>query len=468
MPEESKLGRRWLALVLICALTAFSASPKKLPKPGWNLFKKQQDIDLGREYAQQVERQMRVVPDKELNDYVTRVGMHLVRQGGLEDYPYYFRVVEDDSINAFALPGGPTYVHTGLLKAVENEAQLAGVLAHELSHVVLRHGTHQASRAAALQLPAVLLGSAVGRGGSLAGVLEQIGVGLGANSVLLAFSRSMESEADLLGAYTMAKAGYNPLELAQFFEKLEAERGNQNWLVAKFLSDHPTPGNRIQAIEEQLPYMPRGPYTAEEGDLAYIQKRVEQVAARTTTPGNSQNQEQRGSSGSSTQPDTPAIRLSGNVREYKGTLQGREVAFAYPEEWRVVENGDGSLLVTGENGTVGGSVGFGVVLKAVPARGERVELPADTQSYLERLLKSGPNVKSESEPAEITVGASAALATRLSGDSPYSGGHREINVVVTVDRGSTMAVLMLVAPSAQFTRLDDAFQALIRSLRFSS
>ena len=461
------MGRRWLGLVLICALTAFAASQKKLPKPGWNLFKKQQDIELGREYAQQVERQMRVVPDKELNDYVTRVGMRLVRQGGLEDYPYYFKVVEDDSINAFALPGGPTYVHTGLLKAVENEAQLAGVLAHELSHVVLRHSTHQASRAAALQLPAVLLGSAVGHGGSLAGILEQIGIGLGSNSVLLAFSRSMESEADLLGAYTMAKAGYNPLELAQFFEKLEAEQGNQNWLVAKFLSDHPTPGNRIQAIEEQLPYMPRGPYNAEEGDLAHIQQEVEQFIAKKTAPAGHSDQPPTGPTGSPGQP-APAIRLSGNVREYKGALQGGEVAFTYPEEWRVVENGDGSLLVTGDNGTVGNAVGFGVVMKTVPAGAGRVELPADTQKYLQSLLASGPNVKSESEPAEITVGELPALATRLSADSPYAGGRRQIDVVVTIDRGSTMAVFMLVAPSAQFTRLDDAFQALIRSLRFSS
>ncbi|MGD0578372.1 MAG: M48 family metalloprotease, partial [Bryobacteraceae bacterium] len=421
------------------------------------------------EYAQQVERQMYVVPNKELNDYVTRVGMRLVRQGGLEEYPYYFKVVQDESINAFALPGGPTYIHTGLLKAAENEAQLAGVLAHELSHVVLRHGTHQASRAAALQLPAMLIGSAVGRNGGLAGVLSQIGIGLGANSVLIGFSRSMESEADLLGAYTMAKAGYNPLELARFFEKLEAQRGNQNWLVSKFLSDHPSPGNRIEAIDEQLPYMPRGPYNAEEGDLAHIQQVVEQLSAGAKSGiQRVQNQEPQGQAPAAGQVDAPAIRLSGGVREYKGRLQGGEVAFTYPEEWHVVVNGDGSLLVTGENGTVGNAAGFGVIVNSVPAHDGRVELPADTKSYLQSLAQSGRNVKTESEPAELTVGASPALSTRLSSDSPYAGGRREIDMVLTVDRGSTMVVLILVAPSAQFTHLEDVFQALIRSLRFSS
>jgi len=105
------MWKRWVALVVICGLPALAAAQKKMPKPGWNLFKKQQDIELGREYAQQVERQMYVVPNKELNDYVTRVGMRLVRQGGLEDYPYYFKVVQDDSINAFALrEGRPTSI----------------------------------------------------------------------------------------------------------------------------------------------------------------------------------------------------------------------------------------------------------------------------------------------------------------------------------------------------------------------
>ena len=456
------MWKRWVALLVICALAAFAAAQKKMPKPGWNLFKKQQDIQLGREYAQQVERQMYVVPNKELNDYVTRVGMRLVRQGGLEDYPYYFKVVQDDSINAFALPGGPTYVHTGLLKAAENEAQLAGVLAHELSHVVLRHGTHQASRAVALQAPAMVLGGLVGRSG-LSALLAQLGIGLGANSVLIGFSRSMESEADLLGAYTMAKAGYNPLELARFFEKLESERGNPNWLVSRFLSDHPSPGNRIQALEEQLPYMPRGPYNAEEGDLAHIQ----QVVAQLSAPKRAPDQEPAGTAPGTGQVTAPVISLSGNVREYKGSLRGGAVAFSYPEEWQVEANPDGSLRMTGENGTVGSALGFGVLVDAVPARNGSVDLPGDTKAYVQSLAQSGRNVKTESEPAEVTAGESPGLATRLSSDSPYAGGRREIDMVVTVDRGGTMVVLICVAPAAQFTHLEDAFQALIRSLRFN-
>jgi len=470
------MRKRSLALLLTCAVLALAAAQKKLPKPGWNLFSKQQDIDLGREYAKQVEKQMYVVPDKDLTDYVNRVGMRLVRLGQLDDYPYYFKVVQDDSINAFALPGGPMYIHTGLIKAAENEAELAGVLAHELSHVVLRHGTHQATKSQFLQLGAILMSGAVGNGGGLAGTLAQLGIGLGANSYMLSFSRGMESEADLLGAYTMAKAGYNPLELARFFEKLEAQGGNQNSLVARFLSDHPSPGNRIQAIEGQLPYMPRGPYDAEAGNLKQAQQIVAQLAplkkgATAGGPaagGPAQPSPQQSSSQSAPAAPRatvamPSIDLSGRFKTY----QSGEVAFSYPEEWEAVKGSDQSLTVTDSNGKVGDAVGYGILLSRVPAQGGRVQLTSDTAAYLKGLASSTPNVKTDAEPVGLTAGGSPALMTRLSSDSPYRE-QRETDVVITIDRGTEMVVLIFVCPSAQFKTLEPSFKKVSQSLRFSS
>jgi Zn-dependent protease with chaperone function len=467
------MRKRLLALLLTCAMLALGASQKKLPKPGWNLFSKQQDIDLGREYARQVERQMYVVPDKELTDYVNRVGMRLVRQGQLDDYPYYFKVVQDESINAFALPGGPMYIHTGLIKAAENEAQIAGVLAHELSHVVLRHGTHQATKSQFLQLGAILMGGAASRGGGLSGALAQLGIGLGANSYLLCFSRGMESEADLLGSYTMAKAGYNPIELARFFEKLEAQGGNQNWLVARFLSDHPSPGNRIQALEEQLPYMPRGPYDAQAGDL----KRAQQIVSELKPLIKKQAKASSPEAGGAAQPappripdppqptvDMPAIQISGRFK----TCQSREVTFSYPEEWNVTKGDDDSLTITGSGGKAGEAIGYGLLVSRVSARnGGRVQLASDTAAYLKGLASSSPNVVTDSGPAESTVGGSAALVTRLSSDSPYRA-QREKDIVITVDRGAELLVFVLVAPLAQFEALEPDFEKIIQSLRFSS
>jgi predicted Zn-dependent protease len=456
------MWKRSLALLLACAMLVLAASQKKLPRPGWNLFSKQQDVELGREYAQQVERQMYVVPDKDLTDYVNRVGMRLVRQGQLDDYPYYFKVVQEDSINAFALPGGPMYVHTGLLKAVENEAQLAGVLAHELSHVVLRHGTHQATKAQFVQLGALLVTGAASRGGGLTGALAQLGIGLGANSYLLSFSRGMESEADLLGAYTMARAGYNPIELARFFEKLESQGGSQNSLVARFLSDHPSPGNRIQAIEDQLPYMPRGPYDAQAGNLQQAQALVAKLAPLKKSGGSKTAPVQSAPAQQSTAP-MPQIKVSGRYQKY----QSGELSFSFPEEWALSDGGSGSLTITDANGRVGDAVGYGILVNRVAAANGKIQLARDTAEYLRGLTSSNSDVRTEAEPTELTVGGSPAMMARLSSKSPYRD-QRETDVVITIDRGSQMVVIVFVAPTAQFQTLEPSFKKVSQSLRFSS
>lgn len=145
---------------------------------------------------------------------------------------------------------------------MDNESQLAGVLAHEISHVALRHGTNQASKTNLAQLPAALAG--VVAKGSILGQLSQLGIGLGANSVLLKISRNAESQADLPGTQIAAEAGYNPVEMAPFFEKLEADGGSQG---PQFFSDHPNPGNPTQAIEKEIRSMPQRSYSADTGQL---------------------------------------------------------------------------------------------------------------------------------------------------------------------------------------------------------
>ena len=245
-------------------------------KPGFNLFSKDQDIQLGKEAAAEVEKQMQVIPDRELNAYINSIGSKLAAQPQADKYAYAFKVVNEPTINAFALPGGPAFVHTGLITAVDNESQLAGVLAHEISHVALRHGTNQASKANLIQLPAALAGQMTAKG-SILGQLSQIGIGLGANSVLLKFSRGAESQADLLGAQIAAQAGYNPIEMARFFEKLEAEGGSRS---PQFFSDHPNPGNRMQAIEKEIQSMPPRSYSADTGRLP----RMKAIVAKLPLP----------------------------------------------------------------------------------------------------------------------------------------------------------------------------------------
>lgn len=185
-------------------------------------------------------------------------------------FPFSFHVVYDKNINAFALPGGPIFIYTATILAADNEAQLAGVMAHEMSHIALRHGTHEASKGNVVNLLAGIAGAATGNG--MMGALARAGINLGANSVLLHYSREAESQADYNGAQIMADAGYDPVQMAEFFRKLET-KSNQG-LVAQFLSDHPNPGNRVKAVEQEIQYMPKRSYTASTGELPKIQQIV--------------------------------------------------------------------------------------------------------------------------------------------------------------------------------------------------
>lgn len=253
-------------VVLSLAVSGLTQRPTKL-KPGFNLFSKEQDVQLGQEMAAQVRKQMTVIHDRTLTAYVNAVGKRLVAapEAKASGFRFTFEVIADPSINAFALPGGPMFINTGLLRAVDNEAELAGVMGHEMSHVILRHGTNQASKANLIELPAILAGQMSGNIGMI-GQLAQVGIGLG---VLTKFSRTAESQADLMGSHLMAAAGYDPTELAKFFDKLNSKGIDQ---APEFLSDHPNPGNREKAIEQEARRLPQQHYGYETGKFQQMKK----------------------------------------------------------------------------------------------------------------------------------------------------------------------------------------------------
>ncbi|MGB9609847.1 MAG: M48 family metalloprotease [Bryobacteraceae bacterium] len=443
-----------VAGALLAPFAEAQARKRPLPRPGFNLFSKEQDIELGREFARQVEQQMVVVQNRELTDYVNRIGQRLVERGGLEKYPYFFKVVQEDSINAFALPGGPMYVHTGLIRAVENEAQLAGVLAHELSHVVLRHGTSQATKAQFTQLVALLAGSMTG--GGLMGQLAQLGIGLGANSVLLKYSRSAESDADLLGAYTMARSGYNPIEMARFFEKLEAERkGKTPKLVEIFTASHPNPGNRVKAIEEQLPYMPRVEFNAQEGDLNRIKAIVEKLPAV--------KKPEQGSASPAALPQAPKPeRVS--VSQRMQAWRGDGFRIEYPDNWRVSRS-EGGITIAPPEGVVQGFVGYGVIIRRERIPDRLVSLDRDTRALIDAMVRRESNMRVLDQPQRVVVGGRRGLVTRLSSDSPFAG-LREIDVLITADLETELFYIVCVAPVPDYPSFEPLFQQMVRSISF--
>lgn len=244
--------RSWIALYLaFIPVVAFAVSEISF-KPGFNLYSPQQDVQLGRQNAQQVEKQMPMLNDATTVNYITRLGRKLASDApnNLSVYAWDFHVVNTNDINAFALPGGYVFVNRGTIAVAQDEAQLAGVMAHEIGHVVMRHGTHQASEMAMAKTPLSILSGILGGSGSVAGNLGQIALGFGVNSIFLHNSRGMESQADEVGTYILYRAGYDPHAMAQFFQILQQKYPQQ---TVQFFSDHPNPGNRIKAVDEEIP-----------------------------------------------------------------------------------------------------------------------------------------------------------------------------------------------------------------------
>src|ERR1044072_6829929 len=206
------------------------------PKNSYSIDK---DVQLGRQAAQEVERQLPILNDGTVQSYVERIGQRLAesipREYQPPEFRYSYKVTDVSDVNAFALPGGFTYVNRGLIETAETEAQLAGVIAHEISHVALRHGTAQASKAQKYQagsIAAQILGAVIGGGaGQAVGGLGQIGIG----AAFLRYSRDYERQADTLGAQIMARAGYDPRELANMFRILERQGGKGG---PELLRDH--------------------------------------------------------------------------------------------------------------------------------------------------------------------------------------------------------------------------------------
>ena len=216
---------------------------------GVNFYSLEKEIALGKQLAQEVERSSKLIDDPVVTEYVNRVGQNLVRNSDAQ-VPFTIKVIDSDEVNAFALPGGFFYVNSGLILRAQEESELAGVMAHEISHVCARHGTKQATKADLMQIGAMAAMIFVPYGWAGYGIYE--GMNLAIPLTFLKFSRDAEREADFLGIQYMYKAGYDPNSYVTFFERIEADEKRRPGTVPKMFSTHPPTPDRIEAAQKEI------------------------------------------------------------------------------------------------------------------------------------------------------------------------------------------------------------------------
>jgi predicted Zn-dependent protease len=258
------------------------------------------EIRMGKEYAQQIEASVKLNQDPVINEYVNRIGQNLVRNSDAR-VPFTIKVVEDDSINAFALPGGFFYVNTGLIMAADEEAELAGVMAHEIAHVAARHAMRQLTRsqfANFATIPLIFVGGGIGYAARAA-------AGLGLPLTFLQFSRGFEAEADYLGVQYMYKTGYDPQAYVQFFEKIQAKEKKKPGTLAKAFSTHPQTPDRIEKTQEEINKIlpPRPEYIVSTSEFDQVKARLAKLENRRKLTDDKENR--------------PTLRRTGQSTQYK-------------------------------------------------------------------------------------------------------------------------------------------------------
>ncbi len=214
---------------------------------GVNFYSLEKEIAMGKQLAQEVERQAKIIDDPVIAEYVNRIGQNLVRNSDAK-VPFTIKVLDSEEVNAFALPGGFFFVNSGLILKADNEAELAGVMAHEIAHVAARHGTKQATKgqiANIATIPLIFMGG-------WAGYAVRQGAGLAIPLGFLQFSRGFEKEADFLGLQYMYKAGYDPISFVDFFEKIQTLEKKKPGTMAKVFASHPMTDDRIKASQDEI------------------------------------------------------------------------------------------------------------------------------------------------------------------------------------------------------------------------
>jgi Zn-dependent protease with chaperone function len=471
-----RLGK-WVALQMVLALvtlplTVFAQTQIKLHS---NKFSPAEDVRLGRQAAAEAEQQFPLLRDSEVSAYVERVGQRLVTSIPAEfqhpEFRYYFKVINASDVNAFALPGGPMYVNRGMIETARTEGEMAGVMAHELSHVALRHGTAQATKAQKYSVLAGILGIGGAILGGPAGAAAQIGA-QGVGVYFLKFSREYETEADLLGARIMANAGYDPRDLANVFRTLEQQGGGGGG----FLSDHPSPANRYARINQEAQSLRVN--TAMRSDTREffgIRERLRgypraQTMAEIARSGRRYpNQGPQYPTGDRADyPSVPRGRVEYPSSRYR-TYNGGTFTVSIPDNWREINEQSG--LWFAPNGAYGSSAnGQNVFTHAVNlgiAQTRYRNLQQATDDFINGLQQGNRSLRARGGYQRIDVDGRFGQLITFDNVNEATGRAEIVNVVTTQLRNGQLFYMIAVSPSNEYQTYQNTFLTILRSLRLN-
>ena len=447
------VGRPSKPLLTATILVAFtlSAGAQTRIEPHSNGYSPQQDVQLGQQAAAEVRQQLPMVNDRRTEDFVESIGERLIAE--IPDYlrqpafRYSFDVVNLKDINAFALPGGPMFLHRGMIEAAKTDGEVAGVMAHELSHVILRHGTAQATKGQKFQIGAIagqILGGIVG--GRTGSIIAQ-GSNLGLGVYFLKYGREYEREADLLGAQIMAAAGYDPRQMANMFRTIEQQRRSS---APEWLSDHPNPGNRNEAILREAETLSvDGP--APQNRIADVHAQLSRLPAAPTSAQVAQQQQRR-------QPGPVGpVGTSGSVGAVQApsgqwqTVQPADfLRLSVPANWRQLGNGGGSVMYVPDGGYVQGQDGqsaFTHGLELGVLRTDGGSLQQNTERLVQAFARTNPELRRQRGYARTNIGGRNGLTTTLTNLSEVSGEAEVVNLSTTTLSDGSLLYLLGVAPS---------------------
>jgi hypothetical protein len=461
--------RRSLAAFLIAALTLPTAfanvDPKKgrvtaNPKAGSYTF--EQEIQLGRKAVPEIEKQLPVLPaDHPTSKYIASLGQKLAVKAPGYKFLFTFRVVNQKEINAFALPGGPIYMNVGTIQAA-SEAELAGVLGHEISHVVMRHSARQAAKAAKAQVPLAILSGVLGMGvGGWAGQLAQMGLSIGAGSVFMKYSRDAETEADMVGAQIIYDSGYDPNALVTFFQKLKAEQGGSSAAGPSFLASHPDPGNRAKNVSSILSRFPKKQFqTRDSADFLAAKKALADLKPETYAQ--TQAREQR----------TSIARLSPQqfaASDQFKTIDHSAFQVTYPSNWGAGGDIQSAVTVAPQGGVAPDSIGYGVIFSGFQPASGTDRLDDAVSQLVASIQETNPSSKPVTKLMNLTINGQDARAVELQGNSSVvdngkSLGER-VRLIALPGRNGIVLYMACVAPEPDFDQLRPTFDRTARSFR---